>query len=95
MILHALSLLLSPSSLPLSSTAPCTVLIIFIQLDTKATTGRGGRKWAGLPWVDSLLKLHKPVGSWTTWQGRGGGEAGMGRRREESCWSVANAADTQ
>lgn len=68
--------------------------------------GNHRSRWAlvgvGLSWVDSLLKLHKPVGSWTSMQGdkMESKERGGRKRREESgrlssCWSVGNATDTQ
>lgn len=97
------------SSLPRSlylSLSLC-ISVAFNNFHSIRHKGNHRSRWAlvgvGLSWVDSLLKLHKPVGSWASWQGdkMESKEWGGGRKwREESgrlssCWSVGNAADTQ
>lgn len=89
-------ILLLPSSLPRSlslSLHLCLSLCISVAFNNFHSIRHKGNhrsRWAlvgvGLSWVDSLLKLHKPVGSWTSWQGdkmeskeRGGGEEEQGR----------------
>lgn len=88
-------ILLLPPLLSLSLFISACPSVAFNNFHSIRHKGNHRSRWAlvgvGLSWVDSLLKLHKPVGSWASWQGDkmeskergGGGEKGREWKAEQ------------